>query len=137
MSSNKTQPAGSSSKKEFNSMVPKTITEIHHSKRKDYDLKSRSVTRSDSIVNLYETYSVFFKPYKWLREMFLPVGYPNSVHRCYWNVHFYQFIETFAAQLVTVITAQALLTAVGASHSALSAEAKVGASVAIQWVRVP
>lgn len=31
----------------------------------------------------------------WFRAMFLPVGYPSSVHPAYAKVHVYQFLETF------------------------------------------
>lgn len=128
-SKNKYLPLGSVASQDFNSMVPRFLTEIQHSKRKEFDMKRRAITRSNSLANINHTSTILFTPYKWLREMFLPVGYPYSVHRCYWDVHFYQFIETYAAQLVTVITAQALLTAVGASQSTVNE----GAAVAIQW----
>ncbi|KAJ3306590.1 hypothetical protein HDV03_004719 [Kappamyces sp. JEL0829] len=101
---------------------PRTLTEIFHNKRIDFDLKypaHRPVSSTGLTVHAAT---------KWLREMFLPVGYPYSVHRCYAKVHLFQFIETIAAQLVTVITAQALLTAVGTTS-----DHSTGAAVAIQW----
>lgn len=38
----------------------------------------------------------------WLRAMFLPVGYPESVHPTYARVHFWQFFETLIGSTVWV-----------------------------------
>lgn len=113
---------------------PRILTEVSHNRRRDYDLKYPSLTlqAEGSLAGTTNTRSSFswHASTKWLREMFLPVGYPFSVHRCYARVHVFQFIETCAASLVTVMTAEALLTAVGVS-SELS---NTGGAVAIQWV---
>ncbi|CAG8515759.1 6942_t:CDS:2 [Diversispora eburnea] len=57
--------------------------------------------------------------------MFLPVGYPDSVHECYAKFHFWLGLETFIGSSVR----QAMLSSLGLGH----AEAAAGA-VAIQWV---
>ena len=103
------------------------LTEVSHNRRMDYDLKYPSLVLNELIVESKKSFVFsWHNNTKWIRDMFLPVGYPYSVHRCYAKVHTFQFIETCAASLITVMTAQALLTAVGVSN--------IGGAVAIQWV---
>jgi len=37
----------------------------------------------------------------WLRSMFLPVGFPESVHHCYTRVHQWQALETLIGSAVS------------------------------------
>ncbi|KAI8915561.1 vitamin B6 photo-protection and homoeostasis-domain-containing protein [Gorgonomyces haynaldii] len=60
--------------------------------------------------------------------MFLPVGFPSSVHKSYLPIHVWQFLETTAGSLISVLTAQAMLVSVGAGNAAMA-----GTAVAIQW----
>ncbi|RHZ82355.1 hypothetical protein Glove_109g127 [Diversispora epigaea] len=64
-----------------------------------------------------------------LSAMFLPVGYPDSVHECYAKFHFWLGLETFIGSSTGVLCSQAMLSSLGLGH----AEAAAGA-VAIQWV---
>nr|CAG8569294.1 15749_t:CDS:10 [Entrophospora candida] len=64
-----------------------------------------------------------------LSAMFLPVGYPETVHECYSKFHIWLAIETFLGSSTGVLCSQAMLSSLGLGH----AEAAVGA-VAIQWV---
>ncbi|KAI8824199.1 vitamin B6 photo-protection and homoeostasis-domain-containing protein [Fimicolochytrium jonesii] len=66
----------------------------------------------------------------WLRAMFLPVGYPASVHPVYAKVHIYQFLETFVWSAVSVLCSQAMLASIGIGSTAAAA----GTAVAVQWV---
>jgi hypothetical protein len=91
-----------------------------HGKQSDFDLRYRARNSKRASVNVTN----------WLRQMFLPVGYPSSVHRCYSKVHLCQFVETIATSIVSVMTSQALLTSVGTSSSVES----TSAAVAIEWV---
>ncbi|KZS99564.1 DUF647-domain-containing protein [Laetiporus sulphureus 93-53] len=65
----------------------------------------------------------------WLRQMFLPTNYPQSVHRSYWWFHVLQFVEGMAGTIVSVLCNQALLSAVG-----VSAEGSIFGAVAVQWI---
>ncbi|KAJ3145828.1 hypothetical protein HDU89_006880 [Geranomyces variabilis] len=65
----------------------------------------------------------------WLRAMFLPVGYPQSVHQVYAKVHIYQFLETFIWSAVSVLCSQAMLSSIGVGSTAAA-----GGAVAIQWI---
>ncbi|TPX56246.1 hypothetical protein SpCBS45565_g08445 [Spizellomyces sp. 'palustris'] len=65
----------------------------------------------------------------WIKAMFLPVGYPGSVHPVYAKVHVYQFVETLIWSTVSVLCNQAMLSSIGVGSPA----ATTGA-VAIQWV---
>lgn len=64
------------------------------------------------------------------RQMLLPVGYPYSVHPAYKMTHIYQFMESIAGSMISVLGAEAMLTAVGAGSPVQAGTA----SVAIQWV---
>ncbi|ORY97560.1 vitamin B6 photo-protection and homoeostasis-domain-containing protein [Syncephalastrum racemosum] len=64
-----------------------------------------------------------------LTEMFLPVGYPESVHRCYKPFHKWLAIETYVGSAIGVLCSQAMLASLGLG----TAEA-TGGAVAIQWV---
>ncbi|GBE87872.1 DUF647-domain-containing protein [Sparassis crispa] len=61
--------------------------------------------------------------------MFLPINYPQSVHRSYLPFHVLQFFETVFGTVVSVLCNQALLTSVG-----VSAEGSVFGAVAVQWI---
>jgi hypothetical protein len=100
--------------------APKKLTEIIHGKRRDVDLQYSSRNKKENHFSITNC----------ARELFLPVGYPYSVHRCYAKVHLCQFIETFATSLISVMTAEALLHSVGTSSSPT---ATGGAAVAIEW----
>ncbi|TPX50491.1 hypothetical protein SeLEV6574_g00864 [Synchytrium endobioticum] len=65
----------------------------------------------------------------YLRTLFLPIGYPSSVHPTYAKVHFWQFIETYIGSMVGVLCSEAMLTSLG-----VGAPAAAGGAVAIQWV---
>ncbi|KAH9915112.1 vitamin B6 photo-protection and homoeostasis-domain-containing protein [Fomitopsis serialis] len=65
----------------------------------------------------------------WLRQMFLPTNYPQSVHRSYLPFHVLQFFETTFGTIVSVLCNQALLTSVG-----VSAEGSIFGAVAVQWI---
>ncbi|KAI9094410.1 vitamin B6 photo-protection and homoeostasis-domain-containing protein [Phlyctochytrium arcticum] len=65
----------------------------------------------------------------WLRAMFLPIGYPMSVHPTYPLVHVFQFLETLVWNTVSVLCNQAMLTSLG-----LGADAATAGAVGIQWV---
>ncbi|KAL1924504.1 uncharacterized protein VTP21DRAFT_4158 [Calcarisporiella thermophila] len=64
-----------------------------------------------------------------LSAMFLPVGYPETVHECYKKFHLWQASETFVGSAVGVLCSQAMLASLG-----LGEEAATGGAVAIQWV---
>ncbi|KAJ8659509.1 hypothetical protein O0I10_004874 [Lichtheimia ornata] len=64
-----------------------------------------------------------------LREMFLPVGYPESVHSCYKPFHLWLGLETYVGSAIGVLCSQAMLASLGLGE----AEA-AGGAVAIQWV---
>ncbi|CAG8742580.1 19395_t:CDS:2, partial [Racocetra persica] len=64
-----------------------------------------------------------------LSAMFLPVGYPETVHECYAKFHIWLALETFIGSSTGVLCSQAMLSSLGLGH----AEAAAGA-VAIQWV---
>ncbi|KAL1936012.1 hypothetical protein VTP01DRAFT_146 [Rhizomucor pusillus] len=64
-----------------------------------------------------------------LQEMFLPVGYPESVHGCYKPFHFWLAVETYVGSAIGVLCSQAMLSSLGLGD----AEA-AGGAVAIQWV---
>ena len=81
-------------------------------------------SKENSILSLY--------PLKaWMNTMFLPVGYPYSVHHVYASSHLWQFYETLIASTMSVLCSQSMLSSIGVSNS--SAEAGVSA-VAINWV---
>ncbi|KAG9296544.1 hypothetical protein G9A89_015136 [Geosiphon pyriformis] len=63
-----------------------------------------------------------------LSAMFLPVGYPETVHECYAKFHIWLALETFIGSSTGVLCSQAMLSSLGLGH----AEAAAGA-VAIQW----
>ncbi|TPX33831.1 hypothetical protein SmJEL517_g03320 [Synchytrium microbalum] len=65
----------------------------------------------------------------YFRTLFLPVGYPESVHPTYAKVHFWQFLETYVGSMVGVLCSEAMLTSLG-----VGAPAAAGGAVAIQWV---
>ncbi|TPX31976.1 hypothetical protein SmJEL517_g04819 [Synchytrium microbalum] len=65
----------------------------------------------------------------YLRALFLPVGYPESVHPTYAKVHFWQFLETYVGSMVGVLCTEAMLTSLG-----VEASAAAGGAVAIEWV---
>lgn len=111
---------------------PRMLIEIVHNKQREYDLKYPSISNASTSEEMHikpTKMSISQRLTSWLREMFLPVGYPQSVHRCYAQVHIFQFIETCAASTVSVITTESLLSAVG-----VSSEVDRGGAAAIQWV---
>ncbi|KAI8974059.1 vitamin B6 photo-protection and homoeostasis-domain-containing protein [Pilobolus umbonatus] len=63
------------------------------------------------------------------REMFLPVGYPESVHSCYKRFHYWLFLETYVGSAIGVLCSQAMLASLG-----LGTMEATGGAVAIQWV---
>ncbi|KAH9831583.1 vitamin B6 photo-protection and homoeostasis-domain-containing protein [Rhodofomes roseus] len=65
----------------------------------------------------------------WLRQMFLPTNFPQSVHRSYLPFHGLQFFETIFGTVVSVLCNQAMLTSVG-----VSAEGSIFGAVAVQWI---
>ncbi|EKM57809.1 uncharacterized protein PHACADRAFT_251666 [Phanerochaete carnosa HHB-10118-sp] len=65
----------------------------------------------------------------WLRQMFLPTNYPQSVHPSYLKFHLLQFMECIVGTVVGVLCNQALLVSVG-----VSAEGSILGAVAVQWV---
>ncbi|KAH6564787.1 hypothetical protein BASA50_006429 [Batrachochytrium salamandrivorans] len=67
----------------------------------------------------------------WLRDMFLPIGYPSSVHCCYKKIHLWLFVENVAGAAISVLTAQAMLTSIGASAAAHETAAL---AIAVDWV---
>ncbi|RUP06734.1 vitamin B6 photo-protection and homoeostasis-domain-containing protein, partial [Jimgerdemannia flammicorona] len=64
-----------------------------------------------------------------LNEMFLPVGYPDTVHECYARFHSWLFLETYIGSAIGVLCSQAMLASLG-----LGAVEATGGAVAIQWV---
>ncbi|KAI8644146.1 vitamin B6 photo-protection and homoeostasis-domain-containing protein [Parasitella parasitica] len=64
-----------------------------------------------------------------MREMFLPVGYPESVHDCYQKFHTWLFLETYVGSAIGVLCSQAMLASLG-----LGTVEATGGAVAIQWV---
>ncbi|KAG5458759.1 MAG: hypothetical protein BJ554DRAFT_960 [Olpidium bornovanus] len=91
--------------------------------------------------------SAYHSANSWLRAMFLPVGYPSSVHPCYARVHWWQFVETVVWSAVSAPflscrctprfpqparIRHARLQAMLASLGLTSAQA-TGGAVAIQW----
>ncbi|KAI9268073.1 vitamin B6 photo-protection and homoeostasis-domain-containing protein [Phascolomyces articulosus] len=64
-----------------------------------------------------------------MREMFLPVGYPESVHSCYKRFHMWLGLETYVGSAIGVLCSQAMLSSLG-----LGAAEATGGAVAIQWV---
>ncbi|KAI9492129.1 vitamin B6 photo-protection and homoeostasis-domain-containing protein [Zychaea mexicana] len=64
-----------------------------------------------------------------MREMFLPVGYPESVHSCYKKFHLWLGLETYVGSAIGVLCSQAMLSSLG-----LGAAEATGGAVAIQWV---
>ncbi|CAG8483001.1 6522_t:CDS:2 [Ambispora leptoticha] len=63
-----------------------------------------------------------------LSAMFLPVGYPETVHECYAKFHIWLALETFIGSSTGVLCSQAMLSSLGLGQ----AESAAGA-VAIQW----
>ena len=66
----------------------------------------------------------------YLRSMFLPINYPQSVHKCYLPFHIWQALETYVGGFVGVLCSQAMLESLGVS----STVASTAGAVAIQWV---
>ncbi|CAG8458108.1 14465_t:CDS:10 [Acaulospora morrowiae] len=64
-----------------------------------------------------------------LSAMFLPVGFPDTVHECYTKFHIWLALETFIGSSTGVLCSQAMLSSLGLGQM----EAAAGA-VAIQWV---
>ncbi|ORZ10783.1 vitamin B6 photo-protection and homoeostasis-domain-containing protein [Absidia repens] len=64
-----------------------------------------------------------------LRELFLPVGYPEGLHTCYQKFHLWLGVETFLGSMISVLCSQAMLGSLG-----LGAAEAAGGAVAIQWV---
>ncbi|KAI9027317.1 vitamin B6 photo-protection and homoeostasis-domain-containing protein [Phycomyces nitens] len=64
-----------------------------------------------------------------MREMFLPVGYPDSVHSCYKRFHLWLGLETYVGSAIGVLCSQAMLASLG-----LGTMEAAGGAVAIQWV---
>ncbi|KAI8393418.1 vitamin B6 photo-protection and homoeostasis-domain-containing protein [Radiomyces spectabilis] len=64
-----------------------------------------------------------------MREMFLPVGYPESVHGCYKKFHMWLGLETYVGSAIGVLCSQAMLASLG-----LGTVEATGGAVAIQWV---
>ncbi|KAJ3270563.1 hypothetical protein HDV01_007713 [Terramyces sp. JEL0728] len=97
---------------------PVKLTEIYHGRKIEHDL-----------VNNKTNTKFKFKINSLLREMFLPIGYPKTVHRAYTGLHIWQFTETLAGSIITVMTAEAMLNSVGAATPLAAG----GASLAIRW----
>ncbi|KXS14932.1 DUF647-domain-containing protein [Gonapodya prolifera JEL478] len=76
------------------------------------------------------TMGMRFQPF---RSMFLPLGYPESVHSTYARFHAWQFIETMIGSSVGVLCSQSMLASLGAASSS-SASETLGGAVAIQWI---
>ena len=64
------------------------------------------------------------------RSMFLPIGYPSSVHPVYGKVHLWQFFETWVGSLMSVFCSQAMLSSVGVNNPSLAGTS----AIAINWV---
>ncbi|KAI9486879.1 MAG: vitamin B6 photo-protection and homoeostasis-domain-containing protein [Benjaminiella poitrasii] len=75
------------------------------------------------------SFSMFHSIKQNLREMFLPVGYPESVHDCYKKFHIWLFLETYVGSAIGVLCSQAMLASLG-----LGTMEATGGAVAIQWV---
>lgn len=65
----------------------------------------------------------------WFRSMFLPIGYPDSVHSTYIKVHQWHFFENIVAGCIIVLCSQSMLESVG-----IGSAAATGAAVGIMWV---
>ncbi|CAO3652680.1 unnamed protein product [Cunninghamella blakesleeana] len=64
-----------------------------------------------------------------LRELFLPVGYPDALHPCYKKFHLWLGLETYVGSAIGVLCSQAMLASLG-----LGTVEATGGAVAIQWV---
>lgn len=84
------------------------------------DMKPASTSAGASIVGRFTS---------WLRQMFLPTNYPQSVHVSYLPYHILQFLEGIVGTVVGVLCNQALLVSVG-----ISAEGSILGAVAVQWI---
>ncbi|KAI8896603.1 vitamin B6 photo-protection and homoeostasis-domain-containing protein [Globomyces pollinis-pini] len=100
----------------------RVLIEVFHGKETVYNLENKGIWNEQKTINSH-------KLSNWIREMFLPVGFPNTVHRSYFKVHLWQFVETLAGSIISVLTAEAMLSSVGANSPIGSG----AASVAIQW----
>jgi hypothetical protein len=104
----------------------------------DVLIDSRSKSSTKRLEKLKSTRPSFSRIQKILsstnshfRRMFLPIGYPHSVHRIYKSVHIWQFAETTVGSIVSVFCSQAMLSSVGVNPDPVSTGA---AAVAINWV---
>jgi hypothetical protein len=82
------------------STLTRTISETFHGRKRVYDLdqdklKSRWDAQQDQRRWLSKGKSLFM-------SMFMPIGYPHSVHSVYAKVHLWQFIETMMGSAVIV-----------------------------------
>lgn len=66
-----------------------------------------------------------------LHTMFLPVGFPHSVHSVYKSTHIWQFCETTIGSAMSVLCSQAMLSSLGLSASPATSGTT---AVAINWV---
>ncbi|KAI8074943.1 hypothetical protein BC940DRAFT_1941 [Gongronella butleri] len=48
-----------------------------------------------------------------LRELFLPVGYPDNLHPCYKKFHLWLALETYVGSCIGVLCSQAMLASLG------------------------
>ena len=95
--------------------TPHLLTESIHGRRRNYfpadhssvDSKLRWEWIKDTHGITQSRWSWAEAPiqrvFSWLGAMFLPVGYPQSVHPVYARVHFWQFLETFVGSTVFVL----------------------------------
>lgn len=120
---------------------PIRIAESIHGRVKDYTRTCSSKSSPATISaawrgsNRYASKAV--APLQLLRRVaittFVPVGYPTSVHPSYLSIHRWQFFETTAGSAIGVLTAQAMLIAVGAADTAHATGAGVGMAIAVHW----
>lgn len=109
------------------------ISETVHGERRDYFMeRTRLETRwAAETSNTTDEKSSRRSLFQQVRKTFLPVGYPASVHSAYSQIHVYQFIENMAGSAISVLTAQAMLSAVGATAPRPTQSATL--AVAIDW----
>ncbi|KAI8971781.1 vitamin B6 photo-protection and homoeostasis-domain-containing protein [Mycotypha africana] len=84
---------------------------------------------STKTVRHHNRFNLFHSIKQNMREMFLPVGYPDSVHDCYKKFHSWLFLETYVGSAIGVLCSQAMLASLG-----LGTVEATGGAVAIQWV---
>ncbi|KAJ3334854.1 hypothetical protein HDU91_002489, partial [Kappamyces sp. JEL0680] len=102
-----------------------TLVQILRQNETKFDLNQWSRAKNKT------SRSSWIEPATYFRSMFLPVGYPKSVHPAYTKTHLFQFGESFCGSVISVLGSEALLSSLGATTTPVSAGT---GAIAINWV---